>query len=180
MNRAITAPDTAPPTTPGNFARSTGSATSIPTSWSASTDNVSQVYYTLFINGAPEFAGAIGPRSYVILDRTPATTYLVRVRAADASGNFVDSDTLAVTTPKRGIGHQTLASLGEFASKWKSSLYEALFAESLGTAVNARAVGSLHEFGRFVNEVGRYENRLEAFADEFSAFLSRQLDERSR
>ena len=25
----------------------------------------------------------------------------------------------AVTTPKRGIGHQTLASLGEFAGRWK-------------------------------------------------------------
>lgn len=67
--------------------------------WSPSTDNVSQVYYTLFIDGAPEFAGAIGPRSYVILDRAPQTTYLVKVRAADASGNFVESGTLAVTTP---------------------------------------------------------------------------------
>jgi ATP-dependent DNA helicase Rep len=59
----------------------------------------------------------------------------------------------AVTTPKRGIGHQTLASLGEFATRWKSSLFEALFAESLGTALSARAVGSLHEFGRGINDL---------------------------
>jgi len=59
----------------------------------------------------------------------------------------------AVTTPKRGIGHQTLGNLGEFAGKWKVSLYEALFAESLATAVNARAIGSLHEFGRYVNDL---------------------------
>jgi ATP-dependent DNA helicase Rep len=59
----------------------------------------------------------------------------------------------AVTTPKRGIGHQTLASLGTFASQWKTSLYEALFAESLGTALSAKAVGSLHEFGRYVNDL---------------------------
>ncbi|WP_082541819.1 MULTISPECIES: UvrD-helicase domain-containing protein [unclassified Rhizobacter] len=58
----------------------------------------------------------------------------------------------AVTTPKRGIGHQTLGSLGEFAGKWKTSLYEALFAESLGTAINARAIGSLHEFGRYISD----------------------------
>lgn len=58
----------------------------------------------------------------------------------------------AVTTPKRGIGHQTLASLGTFAGRWKSSLYEALFAESLGTVLSGRALGSLHEFGRFVND----------------------------
>ncbi len=59
----------------------------------------------------------------------------------------------AVTTPKRGIGHQTLAGLGEFAARWKTSLYEALFAESLHGALNARAVGSLHEFGRYVNDL---------------------------
>jgi ATP-dependent DNA helicase Rep len=59
----------------------------------------------------------------------------------------------AVTTPKRGIGHQTLAALGDFASKWKTSLFEALFAESLGSAVAAKARGSLHEFGRFVNDL---------------------------
>nr|WP_305778294.1 UvrD-helicase domain-containing protein [Piscinibacter sakaiensis] len=59
----------------------------------------------------------------------------------------------AVATPKRGIGHQTLTSLGEFASKWKTSLYEALFAESLATQLSARALGSLHEFGRYVNEL---------------------------
>ncbi|CAN5119057.1 UvrD-helicase domain-containing protein [soil metagenome] len=59
----------------------------------------------------------------------------------------------AVTTPKRGIGHQTLTTLGEFASRWKTSLYEALFAESLGSVLNARALGSLHEFGRYVNDL---------------------------
>jgi ATP-dependent DNA helicase Rep len=59
----------------------------------------------------------------------------------------------AVTTPKRGIGHQTLTSLGEFASRWKVSLFEALFADSLGTALSARSLGSLHEFGRCVNDL---------------------------
>ncbi len=59
----------------------------------------------------------------------------------------------AVTTPKRGIGHQTLATLGEFAGQWKTSLYEALFAESLSAVLSARAVGSLHEFGRYVNDL---------------------------
>jgi ATP-dependent DNA helicase Rep len=76
----------------------------------------------------------------------------------------------AVTTPKRGIGHQTLASLGEFAAKWKTSLYEALFAESLGTALNARAVGSLHEFGRYVNDL-EYRARHTAGAEDAKALL---------
>ncbi|MGE4052629.1 MAG: ATP-dependent helicase [Piscinibacter sp.] len=77
----------------------------------------------------------------------------------------------AVTTPKRGIGHQTLASLGEFAAKWKTSLYEALFAESLGSVVNARAIGSLHEFGRYVNDL-EYRARHTVGSEDAKALLT--------
>jgi len=59
----------------------------------------------------------------------------------------------AVTAPKRGIGAQTLASLGEFASKWKTSLFEALFSPTLKTQLGTKAIGSLHEFGRYVNDL---------------------------
>ena len=76
----------------------------------------------------------------------------------------------AVTTPKRGIGHQTLATLGEFAGRWKSSLFEALFAESLGTVLNARALGSLHEFGRYVNDL-EYRARHTTGAEDAKALL---------
>jgi len=76
----------------------------------------------------------------------------------------------AVTTPKRGIGHQTLGHLGEFAGKWKLSLYEALFAESLGTAISARAIGSLHEFGRYVNDL-EYRARHTTGAEDAKALL---------
>jgi ATP-dependent DNA helicase Rep len=59
----------------------------------------------------------------------------------------------AVTSPKRGIGHQTLQSLGVFAGKYKLSLFEALFSNSLGSVLSTRAVGGLHEFGRYVNDL---------------------------
>ena len=59
----------------------------------------------------------------------------------------------AVTTPKRGIGQQTLASLGEFASRWKVSLFEALFSPSLNAALKGKAIDALHEFGREVNDL---------------------------
>ena len=59
----------------------------------------------------------------------------------------------AVTTPKRGIGHQTLAALGEFAGKAHLSLFGALFAHSLPAALPARAIAGLHEFGRQLNEL---------------------------
>ncbi len=59
----------------------------------------------------------------------------------------------AVTTPKRGIGPQTLAALGEFAGRWKCSLFEALFSASLASTLNPKALGSLREFGRHVNDL---------------------------
>ena len=59
----------------------------------------------------------------------------------------------AVTTPKRGIGHQTLEQLGGFASSYKLSLFESLFSPTLGATLNKKALGSLHEFGRYVNDL---------------------------
>ena len=59
----------------------------------------------------------------------------------------------AVTTPKRGIGHTTLGTLGEFAAKWKTSLFEALFSPSLSTMLKGKAVEALQDFGREVNEL---------------------------
>ncbi|MBS3996321.1 MAG: UvrD-helicase domain-containing protein [Hydrogenophaga sp.] len=59
----------------------------------------------------------------------------------------------SATTPKRGIGHTTLQGLGNFATQYKLSLFEALFSNSLAAALPARAVATLHEFGRAVNEL---------------------------
>ena len=59
----------------------------------------------------------------------------------------------AVTTPKRGIGHTTLGALGELAGKWKVSLFEALFSPLLATTLKGKAIDSLHEFGRSVNDL---------------------------
>ena len=76
----------------------------------------------------------------------------------------------AVATPKRGIGHQTLASLGEFAGRWKCSLFEALFSESLGTVLSKKAVGSLHEFGRHINDL-EHRARHTVGSEDAKAFL---------
>jgi ATP-dependent DNA helicase Rep len=59
----------------------------------------------------------------------------------------------AVTTPKRGIGHTSLAKLGELASSSKTSLFEALFSPLLSTVLRNRALDDLHEFGRYINEL---------------------------
>ncbi len=76
----------------------------------------------------------------------------------------------AVTTPKRGIGHTKLGALGTFASRYKLSLFEALFSNSLGSVLPAKAVGSLHEFGRFLNDL-EYRAKRTVGAEDAKVFL---------
>jgi len=54
---------------------------------------------------------------------------------------------------------------------------EALFATAMGLLA---AIPAVIFYNRFVAEIGRYVNSLDAFADEFSAILSRQLDEKAQ
>lgn len=82
----------------------------------------------------------------------------------------------AVTTPKRGIGHTTLGALGNFASQSKQSLFEALFSNSLGSVLPAKAVGSLHEFGRYLNDL-EYRARRTVGAEDARTFLNDWLKE---
>ncbi len=82
----------------------------------------------------------------------------------------------AVTTPKRGIGHQTLGTLGVFAGQYKISLFEALFSSSLGAALSGKALGSLHEFGRYVNDL-QFRARHTEGAENAGAFLAEWLKE---
>ena len=80
----------------------------------------------------------------------------------------------AVTTPKRGIGHTTLQSLGVFAGRYKLSLFEALFSPSLPSACPKRAIEGLHEFGRAINDL-EYRARHTLGAQDARAFLGAWL-----
>ncbi|WP_342619046.1 UvrD-helicase domain-containing protein [Rhodoferax sp. GW822-FHT02A01] len=82
----------------------------------------------------------------------------------------------AVTTPKRGIGHQTLGTLGTFANQYKISLFEALFSSSLGSVLSGKALGSLHEFGRYVNDL-QFRARHTEGAENAGVFLAEWLKE---
>jgi biopolymer transport protein TolQ len=53
---------------------------------------------------------------------------------------------------------------------------EALFATALGLLA---AIPAVIFYNKFTHEVSRHTHRLEGFADEFSAILSRQVDQRS-
>ncbi|MEN9374539.1 MAG: hypothetical protein RIR79_2091 [Pseudomonadota bacterium] len=80
----------------------------------------------------------------------------------------------AITTPKRGIGHQTLATLGDFADRSKQSLFDSLFSFSLAAVLNQKALESLHEFARYVSDL---QDRAQHITDskDAAAFLSEWL-----
>ncbi|MFZ4288705.1 ATP-dependent helicase [Variovorax sp. HJSM1_2] len=82
----------------------------------------------------------------------------------------------AITTPKRGIGHTTLGALGNFASQYKLSMFEALFSSSLASVVPKRALESLHEFGRYMNDL-EYRARQTVGAEDARAFMTEWLKE---
>ncbi|WP_367848501.1 ATP-dependent helicase [Rhodoferax sp. WC2427] len=79
-----------------------------------------------------------------------------------------------ITTPKRGIGHQTLGKLGEFATQYKLSLFESLFTASLGALLPAKALDGLHEFGRYVTDL-EYQARRTIGAEDSLAFMLQWL-----
>jgi chitodextrinase len=94
-----TPPDTTPPTPAPELTATAVQPTRVSLAWTASVDNVSQVYYTLFLDGNAYFGGELGVRQRTILDLSPSTTYTFEITASDAFGNSVDSNVLTVTTP---------------------------------------------------------------------------------
>ncbi len=82
----------------------------------------------------------------------------------------------AVTTPKRGIGHTTLGTLGTFASQYKLSLFEALFSHSLSSVLPVKALASLNEFGRYLNDL-EYRAKRTVGAEDALVFLKDWLKE---
>jgi biopolymer transport protein TolQ len=72
----------------------------------------------------------------------------------------------------RGIAASNDTSLAVVAP----GIAEALFATALGLLA---AIPAVIFYNRFIAQANHYAGRLEGFADEFSAILSRQLDERS-
>ena len=59
----------------------------------------------------------------------------------------------AITTPKRGVGQQTLENLGRYAGERGVSLFEALFETGAEQHLNARMLEPLKTFGMYINSL---------------------------
>jgi chitodextrinase len=90
-----TPPDVTPPSPAPVLTATAVFPNRVSLSWTSSTDNVSQVFYSLFKDGTPVVGGGL---SATIDNLLPATTYEFQVEARDWFGNAVRSEVLAVTT----------------------------------------------------------------------------------
>jgi ATP-dependent DNA helicase Rep len=59
----------------------------------------------------------------------------------------------AITTPKRGVGPQTLQALGEYAGERHVSMFAALFEHGIEARLAARQLEPLRTFGEYVNRI---------------------------
>ncbi len=59
----------------------------------------------------------------------------------------------AVTTPRRGIGPQTLKALADYAGERHCSLFAAVFESGVETRLPERQLAPLRDFGRFINRI---------------------------
>ena len=95
-------PDTEAPTVPGNVSASNIAETTLDLSWSASTDNVGVVEYTVYLNGSS--IGTTAGTSASISGLTAGTSYTFGVSASDAAGNESGQGTTTATTTGGGGG----------------------------------------------------------------------------
>jgi biopolymer transport protein TolQ len=136
-----------------------------------------------FEKGAPSINAVAGVR-----DRVEKAMSVTISREADAiEGQVGFLATVASTAPFVGLFGTVWGIMNSFsaiAARHDTTLAvvapgiaEALFATAMGLLA---AIPAAIFYNRFVNEIGRYTNRLDTFADELSAILSRQLDDKAR
>jgi ATP-dependent DNA helicase Rep len=77
------------------------------------------------------------------------TAYLRLIANSDDDPAFIR----AVTTPKRGVGAQTLEALGQYAAGRHIGLFAAVFEEGLAHQLAPRQLEPLREFGAFLNRL---------------------------
>ncbi len=136
-----------------------------------------------FEHGAPSVAVLAGTKDRV--EKAMSVTISRESDAVEKSIGFLA--TVASTSPFVGLFGTVWGIMNSFtaiAGMHNTSLAvvapgiaEALFATAMGLFA---AIPAAIFYNRYVNEIGRYPNRLYTFSDELSAILSRQLDEKAR
>ena len=105
---------------------------------------------------------------------TPMVDVMLVLATVGSAGPFVGlfGTVWGIMTSFQSIAASKNTSLAVVAP----GIAEALFATAIGLIA---AIPATIFYNKFISEVNRQAQRLEGFADEFSAILSRQIDERA-
>jgi biopolymer transport protein TolQ len=112
-------------------------------------------------------------RSFAGLQMRIEKVRLLVLATVGSAGPFIGlfGTVWGILTSFRAIAGQTSTSLAVVAP----GIAQALFATAIGLVA---AIPATIFYNKFTSEVNKQAQRLEGFADEFSAILSRQIDER--
>ncbi len=135
--------------------------------------------------GATPVTAALGPSIRDRIDRVMNVTIGRETQVVEKQLGFLA--TVGATAPFIGLFGTVWGIMNAFRGIAASNdtslavvapgIAEALFATALGLLA---AIPAVIAYNRFIAQANNYAGRLEGFADEFSAILSRQLDERSK
>lgn len=135
--------------------------------------------------GAQQVTAALGPSIRDRIDRVMNVTIGRETAIVEKQLGFLA--TVGSTAPFIGLFGTVWGIMNAFRGIAASNdtslavvapgIAEALFATALGLLA---AIPAVIAYNRFIAQANHYAGRLEGFADEFTAILSRQLDERSR
>ncbi|MEP7766239.1 cellulose binding domain-containing protein, partial [Sanguibacter sp. 26GB23] len=143
--------DTTPPTTPTGLTAGTSTTTSIPLTWSASTDDVGVTGYDVY-QGTVKIATST-TTSYSVAALTPDTAYTFTVRAKDAAGNTspastpVTARTQPTTTPAGAC--QVVYTTNDWNSGFTGSVK---ITNTSTTALTAWTLGFTFPAGQQINQ----------------------------
>ncbi|HWA31131.1 MAG TPA: protein TolQ [Rhizomicrobium sp.] len=147
----------------------------------------------VFVSALREWRRAFeggAPREWLLpgikerIDKSMAVTILRETDSVEKNLGFLA--TVGATAPFVGLFGTVWGIMNSFsaiAARHDTTLAvvapgiaEALFATAMGLLA---AIPAVIFYNKFATDIGRYTGRLEGFADEFSAILSRQLDEKA-
>ena len=126
-----TVTDTTAPSVPSGLTAGTTTTTSVPLSWTASTDNVAVTGYDVY--RGTTLVGTTTSTSYTVTGLTAATAYSFTVRAKDAAGNVSAASAAASATTQTGSSTGA-CSVKYTASSWNTGFTASVKVTNTGTS----------------------------------------------
>jgi cellulose 1,4-beta-cellobiosidase len=123
--------DTTAPSVPTGLTAGTTTSTSVPLSWTASTDNVAVTGYDVY--RGTTLVGTSTTTSYTVTGLSAATAYSFTVRAKDAAGNVSNASSAVSATTQSGSSTGA-CSVKYTASSWNTGFTASIRVTNTGTA----------------------------------------------